>query len=63
MKKCIKIHILWSLPDTTKKIKTEYILEVPKGITPSFYKWVAGDHKIPYKTQCFINRLRQPKKD
>jgi len=59
MNKFIKTHILWSLPDTNKKIKTEYILKVPKGVTPSFFKWLSTCSKVPYKTKCFINRLKQ----
>ena len=28
MEKCIKWAIIWSLPNSTEKIKTEYIMEV-----------------------------------
>ena len=61
MKKCIKWAIVWSLPNSTKKIKTEYILEVPKGVTPSFYLWIATGRRMLYKNQCFINKLRNVK--
>lgn len=57
-KKCIKHIIIWSLPNTTDKIKSIYVLPVPKGVTPSKYLWIAKGSKIPYKIQCFINRIK-----
>lgn len=62
MDKYIKTYINWCLPYTDKKIKTEYILKVPNGITLSFYNWVASCSKIPYKTKCFLDRLKSSTK-
>lgn len=51
--------VVWCLPDTTKKITSEYILEVPKDISPSYYLWISTGRRLPYKTQCFVNRLKR----
>ena len=61
MKNSIKTSIVWSLTYSDKKIKTDYILEVPKGITPSFYLWISTGMRISYKNQCFINKLKGSK--
>lgn len=33
-------------------------MEVPKGITPSYYLWIATGRRKSYKNQCFINKLK-----
>lgn len=53
--------IKWSLPDNTEKIITQYVLSVPQGITPSYYLWISTGRRLPYKTQCFVNRLLNKK--
>lgn len=58
MRKCIKWAIVWCLPNSTEKIKTEYVAEVPKRITPSYYLWIATGRRNTYKNQCFINKLK-----
>lgn len=61
MKKNIKWAIVWNLPNTTQKIKTEYIMEVPNKVAPSFYLWVSTGRRMSYKNQCFINKLKRTK--
>lgn len=58
MTKFINFVVIWSLPDNTEKIRTEYSMKVPKGITSSFYLWLAVGMKISYKNYCFVNILK-----
>ena len=57
MERSIKWSIVWRLPDSPKKIKTEYETKVPKGITPSYYLWVATGRRMSYKNHCFIYNM------
>lgn len=61
MDKVVRMGIKWRLPDSEEEIISVYKLIVPKGITPSYYLWVATGGRLPYKTQCFINRLWRKK--
>lgn len=61
LKKYIKTGVKWSLPDTNKIIIDVYLLEVPKGITKSFYLWVSTGMRNSYKNQSFINRILNKK--
>jgi len=61
MKRYIKWAIVWCLPNCADKIKTEYIIEVPKGVTRSYYLWIATGMRVSYKNQCFVNKLKGTK--
>lgn len=57
MPKEIKSMIRWYMPDTNQMVTDTYILEVPKGISPSFYLWISTGMKYSFKTKCLADRL------
>lgn len=56
--KTISMSVVWRLPNSPKKIEAKYIFDIPKGVTASYYLWIATGMRMNYKTQCFLNRIR-----
>jgi hypothetical protein len=61
IKKYIQFGIKWKPIGAIKNIVTTYVLQVPKGVTPSYYLWVSTGGKLGYRNNCFVNKLKNRK--
>lgn len=60
--KSVTFFVKWRLPYSEKVIEDEYIIPLPKCVTASFYKWLGGKRKVPYKTNCLLERFKKLKR-